>query len=743
MQLLSKKKKATEQIEEALEEPVITIPLTHINEIEDPQYRKKGKRVEFDAVVGSTPIPYSAPSELLVDDRPEEIKEGDPINLELVGIPSETKYRRLLRKYGEDSKIEEQASRTIYRIRFRPRVLSLERIGNKIVDEKGHEYKTYDIYVVTDKRIKFQPASLVHLVGFPRPEPRSQRITLQATEASFPDDTQFYDKNQINRLRQFFAHKTVKERINWILEAFASYSKVVGRENVALACLLAYCSPIWVVLDNERQRGWALVLVIGDTTTGKSETVRKLISLLQAGMLVTAETASTVGLTGTATQIEREGWFVEWGLLVLNDHGLLAIDGSQKLSSSQWAVLAESERSGIVAITKAAKDQAYAQTRQIKLANPVNPESDKYSTKALIEFLYPVQSVGTILDATSIARIDLAVFADGRDVGPEQINKVSEKLSEEDRKHLEGLRHLVKWTWTDKAQVDFTPEALQRLLHHATSLHDRYFTQDIPLASIDLKWKLARLASALAFLTLSADDELSTVTVTEDHVQIIVDFLDQEYTKAGLGALAQTERCEVLSQEELEIITHRVGEKAKLNPAVVNEILAFIVVKAHLTKDQIKQKFALADNNQLRPLLAELRNEGLISVGKGIYPTAQLIQAYKTNGLNTINMLNTDRKEPPTTRGEEIHPSFSAQDKGDNQDKPEEPKKSITQEQIELVLRIAKELDQETQLSPQILRYRVSKADPSLDFDSIWGVLTDSESPRVTRDDHGIWRPTK
>jgi hypothetical protein len=738
MPLLTEKKRAIDQIAQATEREETTIPLSHINEIEDPQYRKRGIRVEFDAVVSSTPVAYCAPSVLSVDKSTKKIRDKDPINLELVGVPSDTKYRRLLRRYGEDAAIEEVDSRTIYRIRFRPRVLSLEQIGNKIVDEKGHEYKCYDIYIVTDKRIRFKPACVVHLLGYPRAEPRTQRITLQATEVSFPDDTQSYDTHKVNELREFFAGKSIQERIDWILKSFACYSRVVGRENVALACLLAYCSPIWVLLDNERQRGWALVLVIGDTTTGKSETVRKLISLLQGGMLVTAETASTVGLTGTATQIEREGWFVEWGLLVLNDHGLLAIDGSQKLSASQWAVLAESERSGKVSITKAAKDEAYAQTRQIKLANPVNPESDKYSTKALVEFLYPVQSVGTILDATSIARLDLAVFADARDVKADEINKVGEELSEDDRTHLEALSEVVKWTWANVIQAEFTSEAQKELLKQATDLHDEYFTQDIPLVSIDLKWKLARLTTALASLTLSTDKNLTKVTVTEEHVKIIAEFLDREYTKAGLRELAQTERYQVLGREQLEVITNRVGERAKLSPTTVNEILAFIVVKAHLTKDQLKQKFSLADNNQLRPLLAELRNEGLISIGKGIYPTALLIQAYKTNGLNTISTLNTDRNEPPNKNGEEPTPSFSNIDNDDNRDKS-----PITQNQIELVLRLAKELDQENQLHPEALRYRVSKVDPNLDFDSVWSRITDSENPRVTKDDHGIWKPAK
>ena len=57
--------------------------------------------------------------------------------------------------------------------------------------------------------------------------------------------------------------------------------------------------------------GWEKTAIIGDITTSKSEALRKTIQLLGGGLLIMAETASTVGLTGTATQIEREGWFVD------------------------------------------------------------------------------------------------------------------------------------------------------------------------------------------------------------------------------------------------------------------------------------------------------------------------------------------------------------------------------------------------------------------------------------------------
>jgi DNA replicative helicase MCM subunit Mcm2 (Cdc46/Mcm family) len=101
------------------------------------------------------------------------------------------------------------------------------------------------------------------------------------------------------------------------LDNFERFSKIVGRRNLAMAGFLAYFTPLWVRFDGMLQRGWGNILFCGDTTTAKTETIRRLIMLLKAGMLITAETATAVGLTGTATQVEKEGWFVDWGFLVL------------------------------------------------------------------------------------------------------------------------------------------------------------------------------------------------------------------------------------------------------------------------------------------------------------------------------------------------------------------------------------------------------------------------------------------
>ncbi len=640
-------------------EPVV---LQHLSMIENPAVADKPVVVE--AVVGSTSISYLVPRTLEVavidkdgndEQLPLEIGERNPINIKLVGINEDIKYRRLKRhvvesvdKPGSRIRIEEKDWRTIYKVRVRPPVFTLEKWEGKIVDEKGFEYKSYDVYVAADKPITFAASSLIKLTGVVLPNPQSQNTTLLAYQVEFPEECSSFNVEKLELLRKRFNAFSIQERINWILSNFAKFSQIVGRENLAFGGFLIFFTPIEIKLNGQVERGWGNGAYVGDTTTGKSETNKKLISLLNAGMLITAETASAVGLVGAALQSEKGQWSVDWGFLVLNDRRLLAVDGAHKLPFSQWAALAESERSGFVTIAKAAKNSAYARTRQIKIANAVDREADKFSTKSMKEFLYPAQALSTVFDKTGIARLDLAVFADSRDVKAEEVNK---QLDSNYDKNLGLLAETLRWCWSDKAKIEFTLAAVNEILCSATKIHERFFSEAVPICSIDMKWKLARLTAALAFLTLSTND-YKTVTVTEEHVKAVVAFIEEEYSKAGLNALAQESMFEALDLEDVSAIVNRIVVETNnaVDPETLIEIIKFIVLQGRVTRDQLKTTFGLAEKNQLRPLIAALSNEKLIRTGKGFYPTSKLIEVYKLLCSAKVATVAKHEKEPPTRR---------------------------------------------------------------------------------------------
>jgi len=631
---------------------------SHISLIENPSLGPDPIVVE--GIISSTSLCYLTPETVVFNwtDRDGLLHEDEYYilpnsedNLKFAGVGERGKISALCRLAGvpTNARVTVVKHRAVYKLRVRPRVFTLEARENKIVDEEGREYKPYDVYVVTDKPIFFQPSSRVILVGKALPDPKSQKATMLATKVVFPDAVEGFDPNTLAQLREKLRGKTVAERVDWILDNFEKYSHVVGRRNLAYTALLGYFTPLWINFNGDRQRGWGLVLIAGDTTTGKSETIRKLIRLLGAGTLITAETASAVGLTGTATQVEGGEWFTDWGFLVLNDRGLLAIDGAHKLSSSAWATLAEAERTGVVVKATAAKGSAPARTRQIKIANAVDQEKGRYSTKSVSSFLYPIQCIATILDKTSLARLDLVAISDQRTVPPEMVNQLRPEAYDPD---LEKLSEAVKWCWSGHAEVQFTEEAIIYLLDQATRLYEDFHCASIPIVDVNQKWKLARLSAALAFLTLSANEDFSVVTVTPEHVEEVVALIRYQYTEAGLNALAKHEEYDVITKEEAADLLVRMTASSNIDLHKAVAIAKWIPIQGGFTRDQLKEAFSLAEKSQLRNLTAALQNMGLVkNSGRGFTPEPKLVQLYKLLEESEEEVLGLVKPEYVEPRG--------------------------------------------------------------------------------------------
>jgi len=614
-----------------------SISLRHINDIEDPALC--GKLVEVEALISSNSVAMIVPTRLLAIGRGvSESRDfyGDAISLplDLAGVPAERKLSVYRRNFPNLKGVEfkEDDYRELYRIIVRAPVFNLAKDEEgRLLDEEGREYKSHEIFLISEKPEDFQPSTLIRVTGYVLPHPRTGKPVILSIRWEFPEKISAYDIAKLRRLKtKLDSFGSVREKVEWILTEFEKYSGIVNRRNVALCDFLTYFTPLWIRLGSDTQRGWGNTAIIGDTTTGKSETFRKMQRLLGAGTYLTAETASQVGLTGAAVQAEGQGWFIDWGFLVLEDRRLLSIDGSQKLTPGNWASLAEAERLGYVSIAKAAKAQAPARTRQIKIANPVDEERGKYSTKEMKSFLHAAQALGTVFDKTSIARLDLCVFVREEEVQPEQVNTERSGAPDED---LELLREALKWTWSGR-KMKFDEGSIEELFKRSTDLYNKFHVEDLPLVTIDQKYKLARLSAALAALTLSTDD-LLTIKVTKEHVDYAADFMDREYTAAGLHVLAEEEKHEVLSEEEAKgllstIATSVLGSEGQAE--TIKAIISFIVTQGRVTQEQLKARFSLAEKSELRPLVAQLETQGLIKRGNGFYPTAKSVQLVKVLG---------------------------------------------------------------------------------------------------------------
>jgi MCM P-loop domain len=562
--------------------------------------------------------------------------------------------------------VENVETTAIKRLRARPivRNLLLSKDNNKLFDKSsGKEWKAIDIFLHMNNGFVTQPGKIVLLEGKVLADPKNARTSLMVNSAKELSEGAA-DIVEMNRLAAHFeGMMDPSTRMQWIISNFASYAHVINRENVIHAALLCHFSPLYLEFNAERIKGWMQIDIIGDSTVAKSKTTRAAVTeLIGLGQMITGEMMSMAGLAAANTQSSSGQWMVEYGPLVLQDSKILAIDGAHKVSASDWATTGETQRDGILRVIKAAKAEANARTRLIAIFNPLS--DDRRLTRAMDSFRYPVQSLETVQDATSIARADFCAFVSD-DVGPEQVHVIQSNDYDE---KIKCLIAICKHVWSGNYETVFTKEATQKILTEATRLYRKFNLPRIPLVSMDIDKKIARLSASMAAITCSFDEDWKTLTVGEKHVEYVVDLIEGEYEHAGLNAISAEERQELSKEEAAQILANikkSLEKRAGTDDKFVHRIVNWLSTKSTFTRDELMEKFQLVEKDHLRPLISQLTDDRLVKRGsKGFSSLPKLIklsrfikpessekdqyeESYQKNSDNSANYANPKNHTPP------------------------------------------------------------------------------------------------
>ena len=584
-----------------------------------------GETIRVNAIVSSNSITYNVPAEISILEK-ENDEKGllfVPIKkkelAKFIDITSEKRFKFLhnlaIAKVGDihaDVIIKETKTETIKKIRIRPVLSSLYKKEKKFFDEEGNEWASYDCYIRQNEITNLEAGKEVELTGTIIPDPKSGKIAL-IVDGIKHVQTNNYDESLIYKLKEKIGSKDVNSIMNWYTSEFVKYSNVIGRENVTIAGLLGMFSPIYITFEGKQIPSWSKIQIIGDSTTGKSETIRQLIVLCKAGQIISGEMATVAGLAGASVQSSGGQWMIDFGVLVLNDSKFLAVDGSHKIKKEEMDKIAEAERSGKIEITKAGKGEAYARTRTIKISNPV--DDDYMTTVTMGHYLYPVQSLKNILQIQSIARLDFACFVsddiefDIRNVRQDEKHEVE----------LEYLSELIKFAWSKKYSIEFSEETIDEILKQTIELEKQLKTDEIPLISNDEKFKVAKLASTVAILTLSLSDDFTKVIVKPEHVKYVAELKIKEYSNAGLNVIADQLRLGEIDTETMLELTDSIMKKANLNREQSIEVLSWIGNNSKFNRDELMEEFVLSRDNETKPLIGFLKSEKIIKQNKTSY----------------------------------------------------------------------------------------------------------------------------
>ena len=446
------------------------------------------------------------------------------------------------------------------------------------------------------------------MTGITVPEPKRQLATHvihSAVQSQNNIDAFRLTEDVIERLRSFNPTTPgtggLWSHLATIYDDLERHTRIYQRRDLMLTVDLVYHSVIQFRLQGEiLQRGWTEALIIGDSRTGKTTIVQRLMEYYGAGEFSTGENTSLAGLIGGLHQIGTS-WVLQWGRIPLNDRRLLVIDEAGNLPSDQIARMSSMRSSGIAEIVKVHTEKTNARTRGIWISNPRSP-------RPLSSFSQGVLAVKELIGAPEdIARFDMVCSSASGDVPLAVVN--AQRGNEVPERFTSDLCHQrVMWAWSRSSdQITWFPGATDRVLEIATEQGERYrYATEIPLVEPnEQRVKLARLAVSTAAMFFSASEDGTQIVVKPEHVEFAAQFLETLYSKPSMSFL------EYANHQRSRYAISRAETVAAIMNRNQNAIHAFME-QEQFTQRDLQEILSFNDRDQLRDAITKLRDAGFL-----------------------------------------------------------------------------------------------------------------------------------
>ena len=393
------------------------------------------------------------------------------------------------------------------------------------------------------------------------PHPRSQQAMLlmdkieEGTDnlISFKPDTKDLDCLELFKPKEWTVEglkEMLKKRYN---DLSANVTRIYKRDDLHLAFDLAYYSCLYFEFDNRRQNGWVNVLIVGDSSQGKSETATKLIEHYDLGVRHDCKNASAAGLLGGLQQLGNNRWFVSWGVIPMHDRRLVIMEEIKGAHIEVLGKLTDMRSSGIAELSKIEKRRAHARTRLVMISNP-------RSGRSIAAYNFGIEAIKELIGTQEdIRRFDFAIIPAATQVNPEDLNKLSSSRPSVEHVFTNDIcKRGILWAWTrTQKQIKFDKGTEKLCLKLASKLCS-IFSESLPLCDKGtMRYKLARLSVALAAMSFSTyRNNNEYILVRNCHLEYIYSLLIEEYSKPEFGyadfSRAQIFSTKVLNPEEIK-----------------------------------------------------------------------------------------------------------------------------------------------------------------------------------------------
>ncbi len=389
-------------------------------------------------------------------------------------------------------------------------------------------------YCIGSERLELNESYRMEGRIYPHPVNQQAALLVSKYEAT-TDALSNYSPTSIDHLKIFqpteWTTAGLAAKLSDIYDDFeANVTKIYQRKNLHLMIDLGYHSPLFLNFDKTNVKGWTEILVVGDSSQGKSEAANGLLKHYGLGKRIDCKGATPAGLLGGVQQYGKR-WFVSWGEIPANDRQLVILEELKGASIETISKLTDMRSSGIAEITKIERRRAHARTRILAISNP-------RSNRPLSSYNYGLDCILELIgNLEDVRRFDTVLLLNHKEVDILSLQKFNPIVP-----HLyttDLCRELILYCWTAPI-VKFEDE--ECVLDYAGKLALK-FSDDIPIVDRgSQKYKLARLAAALAGRTFSIyeDDQVSrdsrtNIYVRNCHVEYVYDFLNRIYCNPNFG----------------------------------------------------------------------------------------------------------------------------------------------------------------------------------------------------------------
>lgn len=375
-----------------------------------------------------------------------------------------------------------------------------------------------------------------HFSGTVHPDPKTGKATLVLDKVELTSDSldtfeltpEILESLIIFRPKEW-TFNAISEKLNDLYSCIETdITNIYGRRDMLCIYDLVYHSPLTIIFDGKQIPGWINALIIGDSAQGKSETAVQLIEALGLGEKVDCRNASVAGLIGGLQQLSGR-WFITWGVIPLHDRRLLILEEAKGLSIEAFGAMTEVRSSGIAQIPKIERRKALARTRLIFLSNP-------RSGRQMKTYSFGCEAISELIgSAEDVRRFDIICTLGNGEVDIDYVQHRKTQTGKRDTPYTkELLSSLVLFAWTiDNSEIEFEEEAVIEIYKVSKSLTETY-TESFPLVDKGtIRFKIARLSTALAIRTFSYLE--SKILVRKCHVEYIVKLLDNLYSSPSFG----------------------------------------------------------------------------------------------------------------------------------------------------------------------------------------------------------------